>query len=80
MFNQKFKIMKTLDFVRTPGGSIAFITQMSTYQNKENKIIHKYNIEFLGEENSAHEKHAWWSENELKVIDNLPSLLARNFV
>lgn len=35
----------------------------------------------LGGGNPSGEKNSWWYENEgLEVIDNLPSLLARNIV
>lgn len=61
--------MKPLDFVRTPKGAIAIITE--TGHNGD-----KASISFIGE--SASEKNAWWDDGELTIIDNLPSLLARN--
>ena len=35
-------------------------------------------ITFIGDGNPTKEKNAWWQENELVVLDNLPSLLSRN--
>jgi len=65
--------MKPLDFVRTPKRRIAFITEVS----RDNGVGDlRASIVFIGE-NSAEEKNAWWDENELKVIDNLASLLSR---
>lgn len=72
--------MKPLDFVKTPLGSIALITEMNINKGGNNNDIKSYSISFLGEKNPG-EKNAWWYEHEgLQVIDNLPSLLARNLV
>lgn len=69
--------MKPLDFVRTPKGNIAMITEMNY---SDLNVPTKYSISFIGTP-SPHEKDAWWFDNEgLQVLDNLPSLLARNIV
>lgn len=65
--------IKPLDFVITPKGAIALIGEMTITQN-----ITTYSLNFLGGGNPTDEKNAWWSEKELKRIDNLASLLARN--
>ncbi len=65
--------LKALDFVKTPKGAIAIVTEISTTQD-----MHNASIRFLGEDNSTGEKNAWWFEEEgLVLIDNLPSLLSR---
>lgn len=66
--------MKPLDFVVTPDGAFGIVTEISNTQN-----IHSASIAFIGD--SKGNKSAWWHKNEgLIVIDNLPSLLARNLV
>lgn len=68
--------MKPLDFVITPKGALAIVTEVNDTQ-----IDGQVNasIEFIGE-NTTYEHSAWWSQNELKVVDNLPSILARCMV
>ena len=60
--------MKTLDFVRTPKGAIAFVTET-------NDAGLKASITFIGP-NTTNERNAWWNIYELTVIDSLPRLLA----
>ncbi len=59
--------MKPLDFVRTPEGALALITE--THDGRAS-------IDFIGSD-WPYEKNAWWDESDLKVIDNLPHLIAR---
>ena len=61
--------MKPLDFVKTPKGNIAIITET-------NNLGAQASITFIGRQNPDNEKNAWWYSNELEVIDNLPLLLA----
>jgi len=65
--------MKSLDFVKTPKGGFALIKEIGEYDG--GKI--QASITFIGDLNPGKEKNAWWKEGELEVIDNLPSLLAR---
>ena len=60
--------MKALDFVRTPKGAIAFVTET-------NDGGLKASITFVGPNNTG-EHNAWWGTHELTVIDSLPRLLA----
>lgn len=65
--------MRQLDFVRTPKGGIAIIKERT---EAKNGLGPQFTIEMLrGFENN--EKTAWWSENELTVIDSIPNLLSR---
>ena len=59
--------MKPLDFIITEKGNVGIITDMNG-----NKAL----IEFLGRYTG--EKTAWWSKEELTIIDNLPHLLFRS--
>lgn len=69
--------MKPLDFVKTPKGAIAMITEVQLPDG--NISWHQCSISFLGGGNPTQEKNAWWTEDDgLILIDNLPSLLARN--
>jgi hypothetical protein len=63
--------MKALDFVKTPKGFIALIKE--TNNNGE-----QASIDFVGGGNPSGEKSAWWSKEELEVIDSLPHMLARS--
>lgn len=62
--------IRALDFVRTPGGNIAIVTETSVVQG-----VLKIAISYIGPWGG--ERNAWWKESELEVIDSLPSLLAR---
>ena len=74
--------MKPLDFVRTPKGNIAIITETTGKGSQAS-------ISFIGEENPDGERNAWWGEagkpdvyhtedDRLIVIDSLSHLLSRN--
>lgn len=63
--------MKALDIVTTPGGGIAIITE-TNLNGKE------ASIDYINGLNPSQEHNAWWLEEELKVIDSLPNLLARS--
>jgi hypothetical protein len=62
MFNQK---VQALDFVETPNGSIALVTE--TDGNRRSSIAY-----IKGDGISA-----WWDCDELRVIGSLPHLLAK---
>ena len=59
--------MQVLDFVITPNGSFAIITEC---------IDNEASIEFIGE-NKFNEGLAWYNKDELIIIDSLPLILAR---
>lgn len=61
--------MRPLDFVITPKGQFAIIEHVQTTQGIVNA-----SIEFIGI-NKEYEKIAWYSEDELEIIDNLPHVL-----
>lgn len=63
--------MKPLDFVRTPKGAIAIVTE--TNRNGADAAI-----TFLEGCGGTGEKNAWWHASEgLVLIDSMPRLLAR---
>ena len=84
--------MKVLDFVRTPKGAIALVTDVSGSadgvtdleeildpddQDDRNRYP-QVAIEFIGTGNPSGEKNAWWFPNEgLTVVDSMPNLMAR---
>jgi hypothetical protein len=72
--------IKPLDFVKTPKGNIAMIKEVNEYSKSDNGRSNQYSIIFLGGGNPNQERNAWWYQSELEVIDNLPSLLARNLI
>lgn len=67
--------IKPLDFVKTPKGNIAIVTEI---HEKDYGSGIDVCVEFLGGGNPSNEHNAWWDSSELKVVDNLPSLLSRN--
>lgn len=62
--------MKPLDFIKTKAGNIGFITEVAHCQGQ---LI--ASVEFLRAFRG--EKSAWWSDDQLEIIDSLPDLLAR---
>jgi hypothetical protein len=61
--------LRPLDFVRTPGGGIALVSEVNPSGDAS--------ITYLGGGNPSHEKNAWWYPHEgLVVLDSLPRLLA----
>lgn len=61
--------MKALDIIKTLTGSIGFIKETDT-GGQQAKVI------FIKGLNEKKERSEWWSENELKVIDSIPRLIA----
>lgn len=61
--------MKALDIVRTPKGSIGFITETNEEGNSAS-------IDFIGDLKDSADRNSWWSSGELEVIDSIPRLLA----
>lgn len=57
-----------LDFVKTPQGHLALVTE--TNDNGE-----QVSITYI--ETNVYEKNAWWRSSELEVVNSLPYLLAR---
>lgn len=66
--------MKPLDFVKTPNGNVAMVVETNSVAADGYRTAV---IAFVGR-NVDNERLAWWGENELVVIDNLPRLLAHN--
>ena len=65
-------MFKPLDFVKTPKGAVAFITETNDGGGR-------CSIYFLGGGNPSGEKNAWWRLGDgLIVIDSLPLMLAMN--
>ena len=61
--------MKALDFVRTPEGQIAMITE--TVRNGT-----EAHITFVDSNYKGREKNAWWDASDLEVIGSSPLLLS----
>ena len=59
--------MKPLDIVLTPSGGVGLVTVVSESGTASVEWINGF----------AGGKSAWWKSDELKVIDSLPDLLAR---
>lgn len=63
--------LKPLDFVKTPKGAIALVTETNNGGKEAS-------ISFIGGGNPTYEKNAWWKAGEgLIKIDSLPWLIAR---
>lgn len=73
--------MKPLDFVKTPKGGIAIITEVNFGQGLDySSDYDQCSISFIGD-NDTGEKNAWWDNSDgLVVIDNLAALLARKLI
>ena len=62
--------IRPLDFVLTPEGNIALVKET----NEDAESI-KVSITFINPEHGE-ERNAWWREEDLKVINSLPYILA----
>ena len=62
--------IRPLDFVLTPGGNIALVSETS--EDNESILVA---ITFINPEHGK-ERNAWWNEEDLKVINSLPYILA----
>ena len=62
--------IRPLDFVLTPEGNIALVNET----NENNGLI-EISIIFINPEHRE-ERNAWWKEEDLKVINSLPYILA----
>lgn len=62
--------IRPLDFVLTPEGNIALVNET----NEDNGLIN-VDITFINPEHGG-ERNAWWREEDLKVINSLPYILA----
>lgn len=61
--------IQPLDFVRTPKGAIAMVTEVGERGDAS--------IKYLGGGNPTGEKNAWWHPKDgLVIVDSLPHLLA----
>lgn len=60
--------MKPLDFVMSPDGSFGIITEVGE-RGGDASVDWIYSVKS--------EKTAWWRPGTLKVINNLPNILAR---
>jgi len=67
-------LVKPLDFVITPMGQFAFVSGIS---EKDYGSGIDVAVEFIGAKDIHGEGSAWFDAGSLKVIDSLPSLLAR---
>lgn len=68
--------LKPLDFVATPKGAVALVTEVNVIQGTTS-----YSIRFFSRTNHTGEKCAWWYDDEgLIYLDNLPNLLASGLV
>jgi len=59
-------MLKFLDIVKTPDGSLALITKMSARDARISYIT----------QNAKNPKVAWWKEDDLEVLGNVYSILA----
>ena len=62
--------IRPLDFVLTPEGNIALINETN-----ENDGLIEVSITFINPKHGK-ERNAWWKEEDLKVINSLPYILA----
>ena len=62
--------IRPLDFVLTPKGNIALVDET----NGDDESV-EVSITFINPEHGG-ERNAWWREEELKVINSLPYILA----
>ena len=62
--------IRPLDFVLTPKGNIALVNET----NGDDESV-EVSITFINPEHGE-ERNAWWREEELKVINSLPYILA----
>jgi len=69
--------IKPLDFVRPKGdtSAIGIITEISSFMTTEG-VCYQASIQWIGGSDKLH--NAWWTENEIEVIDNLPVLLSKS--
>lgn len=69
--------IKPLDFVRLLENptKIGMITEISSYETKDNPEYLKASVHWIGEGSSA-----WHGEDTLIVIDSLPYILAKEMV
>ena len=63
------RIFQPLDFVQHPDGSLGIIKQAKEGHDGD------ASVEWIG--GAKGKKTAWWEVEELKIVDNLPNLLAR---
>ena len=62
--------IRPLDFVLTPEGNIALVDETN-----ENDGLIEVSITFINPEHGR-ERNAWWKEEDLKIINSLPYILA----
>lgn len=62
--------IRPLDFVLTPKGNIALVDET----NGDDESV-EVSITFINPEHGG-ERNAWWREEELKIINSLPYILA----
>lgn len=65
--------MKPLDIAKTAQGSLCIITEVNDHRG-ENRFTAA--VHFIGPYD-RHEKVAWYTPEELIIIDSLPMVLAR---
>ena len=65
-------MIKPLDLVKY-NDHVGLVTEVGEFISKGGKV-YQASIEWIGK---THGKTAWWQEQELEIIDNLPNLLSR---
>lgn len=63
------RILQPLDFVKTPDGGIAIVTERNPAGNG---LPERYSITYIYKSGM----NAWWSGSDLEYLTNLPLLLA----
>lgn len=70
--------MKPLDFVKTPSGAFAIVTEISEYQG-EGATQRTASIRFIGPTGPG-DFSAWWPVGQLTYLDSLPNLLTMSLL
>jgi|GEM_PF-5175306 len=68
------QLIKPLDFVKTLNGSIAIVSEITSYISTEKEPVYRASIEYIYQVKED-EKNAWWDKDDLEIIHNLPRLL-----
>lgn len=67
--------LKPLDFVKTPSGNIAIVTEVNAVNYDQTK--QQASITFIGEQlPGTNDYNSWWAEEDLQIIDSLPRILS----
>ena len=69
------RLMRPLDFVVSEAGSVGMVTQVDWHEGKPLEEV-DVSVYWFVIGKVGREKSAWWLTRQLKVVDNLPNLLA----